>query len=159
MLLFKKKFLDAIRRGEKTQTIRLWKFCQFAAGQRSYIPGVGYIRIESADEVTLESLTDDDARPDGFATADALRTEINSLYATHLRQGQKAYRIRFSLISGDSRKVIRTKPVATKVEPPAKPAPRAAWKHPASAPNPATSPRPMMLLPADGFPLDHGRSN
>ena len=45
MLLFKKKFLPAIRAGEKTQTIRLWKFRHLRSGQRSYIPGVGYIRI------------------------------------------------------------------------------------------------------------------
>ena len=79
MLLFKKKFLDAIRRGEKTQTVRLWKFRRMRPGQRSYIPGAGYIEVLNVDEVALDALTDDDARPDGFPSADALRGEIAQL--------------------------------------------------------------------------------
>ena len=73
MLLFKKKFLPAIRSGQKTQTIRLWKHRRMRPGQRSYIPGVGHIRLIAVDEVDLAQLTDADARPDGFDTADQLR--------------------------------------------------------------------------------------
>jgi hypothetical protein len=101
MLLFKKKFLDAIRSGEKTQTIRLWKVCRMKAGQRSYIPGAGYIRVASIDAVDLQSLADEDARPDGFPTADALRAEIAVLYADQLAAGHRAYRIRFRLLSSE----------------------------------------------------------
>jgi hypothetical protein len=95
MLLFKKKFLAAIRAGEKTQTIRLWKHRRMRAGQRSYIPGIGYIRITAVEEVQLDQLTDADARPDGFCTADALRGELTTLYPTQLAAGYKAYRIVF----------------------------------------------------------------
>ncbi len=95
MLLFKKKFLPAIRSGEKTQTIRLWKYRRMRAGQRSYIPGIGYIRIEAVDEVQLDALTDEDARPDGFATADLLREEIARLYPQQLADGHQAYRVVF----------------------------------------------------------------
>jgi hypothetical protein len=98
MLLFKKKFLPAIRRGEKTQTIRLWKHRRMKPGQRSYIPGAGHIRVTAIDEVSLEGLTDADARPDGFATADDLRAEITRLYPAQLSQGYLAYRIVFELI-------------------------------------------------------------
>ena len=97
MLLFKKKFLPAIRAGEKTQTIRLWKHRRMRAGQRSYIPGVGHIRLTAVDEVRLEDLTDADAQPDGFATADALRAEIAALYPQQLAAGHQAYRIVFEL--------------------------------------------------------------
>lgn len=97
MLLFKKRFLEAIRRGEKTQTIRLWKRRFMRAGQRSYIPGVGRIRIQSVDEVCLEELTDADAIPDGFATAEQLRAEIAQLYGDPLPSGYRAYRIVFQL--------------------------------------------------------------
>jgi len=79
MLLFKNKFLPAIRSGEKTQTIRLWKRRCMRPGQRSYIPGAGYIRITAVDEVNVDSLTDEDARPDGFATAAELRAEIDRI--------------------------------------------------------------------------------
>jgi hypothetical protein len=97
MLLFKKKFLPAIRAGEKTQTIRLWKHRRMRAGQRSYIPGVGHILIAAVDEVELEGLTDADARPDGFETATALRAEIARLYPQQLATGYRAYRVTFQV--------------------------------------------------------------
>ena len=101
MLLFKKKFLAAIRSGEKTQTIRLWKHRRMRAGQRSYIPGAGYIRITAVEAVELEQLTDADARPDGFETAGQLRAEVARLYPQQLAQGYRAYRVRFELIPGE----------------------------------------------------------
>jgi hypothetical protein len=101
MLLFKKKFLPAIRIGEKTQTIRLWKYRRMRTGQRSYIPGVGHIRLTAVDEVNLAELTDDDARPDGFVSADALRAELAQLYPEQLAAGYRAYRIRFEKTNGE----------------------------------------------------------
>ena len=95
MLLFKKKFLPAIRAGEKTQTVRLWKHRRMKPGQRSYIPGAGYIQIDSVDEVQLDELTDDDARRDGFANVELLRSEIVQLYRDQLTDGYRAYRIIF----------------------------------------------------------------
>ena len=41
---------------------------------------------------------DDDARPDGFDTADALGAEIESLYGAPLPDGVRAYRIVFGLL-------------------------------------------------------------
>lgn len=99
MLLFKKKFLVAIRAGQKTQTIRLWKHCRMRTGQRSYIPGVGYIRLTAVDHVDLAQLTDADARPDGFETADALRAELDQLYSQQIAEGYQAYRIVFRMAS------------------------------------------------------------
>ena len=63
MLLFKKKFMAAIRSGEKTQTIRLWNACRMKSGQRSYIPGAGYIRVLEVVPVDIDQLTDADAIP------------------------------------------------------------------------------------------------
>lgn len=99
MLLFKKKFIPAIRAGQKTQTIRLWKYCRMRSGQRSYIPGVGYIRVTAVEQVDLAQLTDADARPDGFETADALRAEIAQLYRQQIADGYQAYRIVFRMAS------------------------------------------------------------
>jgi len=101
MLLFKKKFLPAIRSGEKTQTIRLWKFRHMRAGQKSYIPGIGRIQITSVEPVDIDSLTDADAIPDGFPTAAALQTELCTIYGEKLAQGYKAFRIVFTC-NGDS---------------------------------------------------------
>lgn len=97
MLLFKKKFLLAIRQGEKTQTIRLWRFRRFRSGQRSYIPGAGYIRVDTVEQVQLDQLTDEDAIPDGFATADALRAELQEIYGDKIAAGYQAYRVIFHL--------------------------------------------------------------
>ena len=113
MLLFKKKFLDAIREGRKTQTVRLWKVCRFRAPQRSYIPGVGYIQITAIDRVRLEELTDDDALLDGFASAADLLREINSLYAQQLAEGCQAYRIRFRRMTDDETAEARRLRAAT----------------------------------------------
>ncbi len=99
VLLFKKKFLPAIRAGEKTQTIRLWKHRRMRAGQRSYIPGAGYIRVTSVDEVGLDQLTEDDAQRDGFASLEALRAEIEALYGPQIAAGYRAYRVCFRLLS------------------------------------------------------------
>jgi hypothetical protein len=103
MLLFKKKFLPAIRAGEKTQTIRLWTHRRMRAGQRSYIPGVGAIRVTLVEEVELERLSDADARPDGFASADQLRGEIARIYPRQLAAGYRAYRIVFELALEESK--------------------------------------------------------
>ena len=98
MLLFKKRFLPAIRQGEKTQTIRLWKHRRLREGQRSYIPGAGYVRIAVVQPVELENLTDADALLDGFDTADALRDEIRHLYPSRLHAEYQAYRVEFELL-------------------------------------------------------------
>jgi hypothetical protein len=101
MLLFKKKFLPAIRSGAKTQTIRLWKWRQMRAGQRSYIPGAGHVRIDGVQEVRLENLTDADAVPDGFESADALRHELVNIYGDKLAAGYKAFRVAFHVLEND----------------------------------------------------------
>ena len=98
MLLFKKKFLPAIRTGQKTQTIRLWKYRRMRLGQRSYIPGAGYIRVTAVDQVQLDELTDEDARLDGFETADELRAEIAQLYCEKSAAEHRAYRVGFRLL-------------------------------------------------------------
>jgi hypothetical protein len=99
MLLFKKKFLPAIRSGEKTQTIRLWKFRHMRSGQRSYIPGIGHIQIVSVEPVEIDELTDADAIPDGFPNATALQSELRTIYGEKLADGHKAFRIRFAVAS------------------------------------------------------------
>ncbi|MEM8864478.1 MAG: ASCH domain-containing protein [Planctomycetota bacterium] len=95
MLLFKRKFLDAIRTGEKTQTIRLWKHRMMRDGQRSYTPGIGRIRIDRVETVEIDQLTDADAVPDGFADAAALKHELREIYGEKLQAGYQAFRIVF----------------------------------------------------------------
>jgi len=107
MLLFKKKFLDDIRTGRKTQTIRVWKVRHMRAGQLSYIPGVGYIRVDSVDEVALNDLTDEDAIPDGFLSVQELRAEIERLYSCDQLCAHRVFRIRFHVLPSDEQRKIR----------------------------------------------------
>lgn len=97
MLLFKKRFLDAIRDGTKRQTIRLWKHRRYRTGQRSFIPGVGPIQITLVERVDLADLTDADAVADGFADAAALCAELESIYPDELAAGWQAWRVRFEV--------------------------------------------------------------
>ena len=107
MLLFKKKFIEAIRNGEKVQTIRLWKHRKMRAGQRSYVPTVGYIRIDSVERVELDQLTDADAIPDGFPSADALRAELCDLYGVDALARLTPYIIRFSVYPPSEQEKIK----------------------------------------------------
>jgi len=107
MLLFKKRFLAAIRSGEKTQTIRLWPYRRMRAGQRSYIPGVGYIEVLTVDEVELAELLDADAIPDGFATADELRAEIARIYENPENANYRAYRVQFRVLTPEEQTAAR----------------------------------------------------
>ena len=107
MLLFKKRFLQAILSGQKTQTIRLWKYARMRAGQRSYIPGAGYIRVTAVDEVQLDALTDEDGQRDGFETAALLRSEIALLYPRQLAEGHRVYRVLFHLLPPEEQEQIK----------------------------------------------------
>ena len=102
MLLFKKKFLKAIRTGRKTQTVRVWKRRYVRAGQISYIPGVGRICILAIDEVDLDELDEQDARRDGFESAEQLVSEIRDLYRERLEDGYRVFRIRFERTEEES---------------------------------------------------------
>jgi hypothetical protein len=77
-------------------------------GQRSYIPGVGYIQIGAVDEVPLPALTDEDAVLDGFDSAEALRREIAELYPAQLAAGYRAFRIRFTVLPPDVQAEMRS---------------------------------------------------
>jgi hypothetical protein len=107
MLLFKKKFLAAIRSGEKTQTVRLWPYRRMRPGQKSYIPGAGYIEVDAVDEVTLDGLTDHDAILDGFPTAKVLRAEIAAIYDDQRTASHRVYRIRFRLLDAAGQEACR----------------------------------------------------
>jgi hypothetical protein len=68
------------------------------AGQRSYIPGIGHIRITSIEQVDVDQLKDADAIPDGFPTAKALQAELRTIYGDKLAAGYQAYRIEFHTV-------------------------------------------------------------
>jgi hypothetical protein len=107
MLLFKKRFLDAIRCGRKTQTIRVWSHRRMRAGQRSYIPGVGYIQVEAVESVALSDVSEADALRDGFETLAALTCELEVIYGERLRGGWQLFRIVFAVLPAAEQTALR----------------------------------------------------
>ena len=101
MILFKKKFKDAIRTGRKIQTIRLWRHQMVRPREVHRVPGTGYVRVTGVAEVELDRLTDEDSRADGFASLDELRAEISRIYGDGSPQGRRFFRIQFEYLGED----------------------------------------------------------
>ena len=100
MLLFKKKFLEAIASGAKRQTVRVWPRRRLRAGQVEFVPGLGRVRITAFEAVRPEDLTEEDARLDGFDSLAALLEELRVLYGDRLAT-IPCFRIRFSYPAGE----------------------------------------------------------
>jgi hypothetical protein len=94
-LYFKKRFHESIRRGIKIATLRRWRACRVAAGQRVLAPGAGWLQILSAEEVIWEQLTDIDAIADGFASMSEFAAAIRRIYPDQHADGRKWFRVRF----------------------------------------------------------------
>jgi hypothetical protein len=100
MLLFKKKFLEAIASGAKRQTVRVWPRRRMRAGQVEFVPGLGRVRITAFEAVRPEDLTEEDASLDGFDSLAALLEELRALYGDRLAT-IPCFRIRFSYPAGE----------------------------------------------------------
>lgn len=98
MLLMKKCFFDAIRRGTKTTTLRYWLRPMVRPGSRHRIGGLGTVRIDEVRCVSLSSLTARDARADGFASLRALREILRALYPPPVRRTRRLFRVRFTFL-------------------------------------------------------------
>jgi len=77
------------------------------SGQRSCIPGAGYIQVTTVEPVELSGLTVEDAALDGFSSSEALQTELAELYAAEFADGYQAYRIRFEVLPAEQQVAAR----------------------------------------------------
>jgi hypothetical protein len=98
MLLLKKQFFPAVRSGAKTTTLRYWRRRQARPGSVHRVPGLGRVRIESVEPLGARTLTEDDARADGFDSLEALRETLDHLYPRRRREGRTLYRVRFTFL-------------------------------------------------------------
>jgi hypothetical protein len=96
-LLFKRQFVAAILKGEKTTTLRRWKSALVHPGSRATAPGVGWLKILSCQRVNLKDLTPADAKADGFASLQDLFETIRKIYPNHESDGRHWYRVGFKL--------------------------------------------------------------
>jgi hypothetical protein len=96
-ILFKRRFIDAIRRGDKTTTLRRWKTCRLRAGSRAKVRGLGWLNILSCEKIDLEDLTEADAQADGFASLEELLKTLAQIYPNCAADGRQWFRVVFSL--------------------------------------------------------------
>jgi hypothetical protein len=90
-VLFEQRFWEPIRRGEVTVTFRRWKRRQAVAGRRYRTPG-GIIEADSVDVVTVEEITEADARAGLFGAREELIAALRGTPDLDL------YRIRFHVV-------------------------------------------------------------
>jgi hypothetical protein len=98
-LLFKRELFEAIKSGKKTTTLRRWKSCHIAAGDRVKVPGVGWLKIRVCETIKLSQLKSADARADGFASLADLHAALDRFYPDQKGDGKAWYRIAFDLES------------------------------------------------------------
>lgn len=83
MLIFiKGHYLELIRQGLKTTTIRPWKTCRLRPGVTLSFNGRVRARLRSVEQVPLSAIDDHAARADGFASRRAFLKAIRSHYPT-----------------------------------------------------------------------------
>jgi hypothetical protein len=90
-MLFEQRFWEPIARGEVTVTFRRWKRRQAVAGNRYRTP-MAIIEADSVDIVTVEDITDADARAGGHPGRASLIADLRGTPDLDL------YRIRFHVV-------------------------------------------------------------
>ncbi len=95
VLLLKRHLVALVRAGKKSQTIRLWSRPIVCAGQISYTPGLGRLRILRVEELAdFHALTDADAIADGFSNRAELLAELERHYPV-IPAGKRLFRVVF----------------------------------------------------------------
>lgn len=97
MLLFKKRFFEAIRHGRKTTTLRYWTHRRVRPNSVHLAPGLGRLTVQDVTVVTLDDLTDADAQADGFDSLGDLRNALRQMYTPRQRRSLKLYKVCFTL--------------------------------------------------------------
>jgi hypothetical protein len=97
-LLFKKCFVEPIRSGRKSTTLRRWASPRVVAGERCFSRGVGWLMIDSVEPIdSLDSLTDADARADGFDDLRQMKEALRRIYPDTEGDGRSWFRVAFRL--------------------------------------------------------------
>jgi hypothetical protein len=96
-LLFKRQFVESIRNGTKTTTLRRWKYARLHPGARALAPSVGWLKILACQQIQQADLTEADARADGFESLQKLLKTLREIYPNQDHDGRHWYRIEFEL--------------------------------------------------------------
>ena len=90
-MLFEQRFWDPIARGQVTVTFRRWRRRQAVAGNRYRTPKA-IIQADAVDIVTVDDITDADARAGGYDDVAGLVSDLRGTPELDL------YRIRFHVV-------------------------------------------------------------
>jgi hypothetical protein len=107
-MLLKNKLIEEIKAGRVTLIFRRWKKAGVKAGG-TQMTQLGVIGIDTVDVVTVDEITDLDAREAGFASREDL---IADLYD----RDEDIYKIRVYFAGEDPRKSLRENAKMTKAE-------------------------------------------
>ncbi len=106
MLLFKKPFWDGLVNGEIRLTFRRWQRPHVRPGGRYRCHPIGVIEVDAIAQVTVNDLTEADARRAGFGNRDALIAylaelgpldDATALYRVELHHGGDGDRVELAL--------------------------------------------------------------
>ena len=91
VVLFEQRFWEPVARGEVTVTFRRWKRRQAITGNRYRTPKA-IIEADAVDVITVDDITDADARAGGYRSSSALIADLRGSADLDL------YRIRFHVV-------------------------------------------------------------
>jgi hypothetical protein len=110
VLTVKGSYLDLIRSGRKTSTIRLWDVCRIHPGGRltftNYRDSVRTI-CASVECVRVEQLSANDARTDGFDSLRELLKALRKHYPTLTRE-TRVWVVHFALLNDSAQSARAT---------------------------------------------------
>lgn len=121
VLLFKKPFWEGLRQGSITLTYRRWDKPHVRPGGRYRCHPIGVLEVDAITRVAAGTISDDDARRSGFATAAELRgylaelgplDDTTEVWRVELHHGGDGDRVEIALdtqLSADDVVVIRDK--------------------------------------------------
>ena len=101
-MIFRQEFLAGIHKGSITVAFRRWRRPSVKAGG-TLLTAVGLLHIRDVSPVTLESISNADARRAGFDNREALLAELTE------RSDGKLYRIELGALEADPRIALRKK--------------------------------------------------
>ena len=104
-MIFRQEFLDGIKKGSITVAFRRWRRPSVKSGG-TLLTAVGLLHIGDVDIVTLDNISNADARRAGYDDREMLVKELTE------RTEGKMYRIELRALEADPRIALRKKPAS-----------------------------------------------
>jgi hypothetical protein len=92
-MMFTKRLREAVRLGEVTCSVRIWRSARVKAGRR-YQTGFGIIEVTSIREISLQDITPELARRSGFAGV------VDLLKVARHGPGERVFLVEFEFLGG-----------------------------------------------------------